>query len=412
MIGMIITSMTHPYAGERRRRVLRSEIEPQATPTENDSAPGTSAAGTPAAERSGGGRDIVIDTLRGWFIALMILSHVGPMTRISVVAHLPVYINAASGFVFLSGFVLGMVNRRRIDKTSPREAYRKTWSRAGQLWAIHCVLMFAVFAFQERTGLLREVPPVEQVGGWWNLLWMVPTLHLYTNNFMNILPMYILFIAVTPLAIEAIRRRVGWAFIVPSFLLYLIALRYPDILRFQHEATRPQIFSLASWQFVFFGGMFLGYYRQELTERLWRPNRRWLLPATIALFAGMFLWAQLHRAAFARFQPGFDFPKWFYAKPVHGPFMFLYFLSFLVLAYLFIKTFQNRGVLKKPVEWLSTIGRYSLYCFLVHLIFALTAQALQIDVKRGIMMEVTALLSVAAIFLMAKYRVLAKIIPN
>jgi hypothetical protein len=408
----MMTGMTDPDDGERRRRVLRSEIHPQAAPVEADTATKTSAPGPSSTERSSGGRDIVIDTLRGWFIALMILSHVGPMTRVSVIAHLPVYINAASGFVFLSGFVLGMVNRRRIDKTSPREAYLKTWSRAGQLWMIHCVLVFAVFVFQERTGLMREVPPVEQLGGWWNVLWMVPTLHLYTNNFMNILPMYILFIAATPLAVEMIRRRVGWAFIVPSFLLYLIALAYPDILRFQHETVRPQIFSLASWQLVFFSGMFLGYYRPELTERIWRPNRRWLIRTTIVLFTSMFLWVQLHRSIFAKFHPGPDLPKWFYAKEVHGPFLFLYFLTFLVLAYLLIQFLQNRNLLRKPIEWLSTIGRYSLYCFLLHLIFALTAQALQVDVKKGIMMEAVAVLSVAAIFLMAKYRVLGRIIPN
>jgi hypothetical protein len=404
--------MTHPSDGEGRRSVLSSENDPRASEIEIASMPESSAPEKSAFERSGGGRDIVIDTMRGWFITLMILSHVGPMTRLSVIAHLPVYINAASGFVFLSGFVLGMVNRRRIDRTSPREAYLKTWSRAGQLWMIHCVLMFTVFAFQERTGLLREVPSVEKVGGWWNVLWMIPTLHLFTNNFMNILPMYILFIAVTPLAIEAIRRRIGWAFIVPSFLLYLIALAYPEVLRFQHAVVRPQIFSLASWQFVFFGGMFLGYYRQELTERLWRPNRRWLLPAMIALFAVMFVWAQLHRDAFARFRPSADLPYWLYLKETHGPVMALYFLSFLALGYLFIQAWQKRGFFTKPIEWFSTIGRYSLYCFLLHLVFALTAQALQVDVKKGIMMEVTAVLSVAAIFLMAKYRVLGRIIPN
>ena len=47
--------------------------------------------------------------------------------RVSAVAHLPVYLSAGYGFVLLSGVVLGLASRRRMDAGESGPAYARMW---------------------------------------------------------------------------------------------------------------------------------------------------------------------------------------------------------------------------------------------------------------------------------------------
>src|SRR5690242_3706292 len=130
-------------------------------------------------------RDRAIDVLRGCAIVLMITSHIGALSHVGVVFNLPFLIDAAGPFVLLSGFVLGMGARSG-------KAVKGVLRRAAQLYVIHVVLMAVALAVHEVTHRMR-VPSVDAAGGLTAVLWKVPALRLQALDFLNILPLFVVF---------------------------------------------------------------------------------------------------------------------------------------------------------------------------------------------------------------------------
>jgi hypothetical protein len=360
-------------------------------------------------------RDTTLDILRGWAIVLMVLNHVGPRTRICAIAHVTWYVTAANWFVALSGVVLGMVCASRLRREGLRATYRRVLLRGRTIWAVHCVLLLLVIFVHERMGVLRDVPSVAAVGGWLNVLWKVPALRIKSNEFMNILPMYVIFLCLTPVALEFLRRGKTTWLLLASLTLYLFAQRYPHWGRIADPASGKQVFSIEAWQFIYVGGLCVGYYRDRIEKELWPRHRHWLLPLAITLFASIFVFAQLQRPTLAWL--GLAVPSagpLFWGKLTAAPGQTVYFIATLIVSYWVVRRVQQGANprLLKLFEPLETIGRYSLYCFLVHLAFALTARAVDLDDRSLWLQEIVAIGSVIAVYAMAKYRVLANIIPN
>jgi hypothetical protein len=360
-------------------------------------------------------RDIALDTLRGWAIVLMVVNHVGPNTRVCTIAHFTWYVTAANWFIVLSGVVLGMVCARRLVTEGPWPTYRKLLLRARHLWIIHCVLMFAVVLFHETTGRLHQVASVSAVGGWLRVLWMVPALRLTSDEFMNILPLYVVFLGLTPIALEALRRNRGVWMLAASFALYLVAQRYPGWGRIADPISGKRIFNIEAWQFVFFAGLFLGYHRDYISAVFWPRHRRWLLPLCWSVFGTIFVFAQLQRPTFARLGLVWRAANpYFWGKLTAAPGQTVYFFAMLVISYWLVRrVIADEGSRAyKLVQPLATIGRYSLYCFLIHLVFALASSAANLSTWPDWIQETLTVAAVIVIYQMAKNRILAKVIPN
>ncbi|MFZ4558098.1 MAG: OpgC domain-containing protein [Pseudanabaena sp.] len=67
-------------------------------------------------------RDFRLDFLRGIAIVFMVVNHLESRSYFNNVTQGHIYASAAEGFVFLSGFVLGMVTLKRIGKVWLTEA--------------------------------------------------------------------------------------------------------------------------------------------------------------------------------------------------------------------------------------------------------------------------------------------------
>src|SRR5690349_16920588 len=141
-------------------------------------------------------RDRAIDVLRGWAIVLMITSHVGALSHVGVLFNLPLLIDAAGPFVLLSGFVLGMGARAG-------KPVKGVLRRAGQLYVIHVGLMAGVLVIHEATHRMR-IPSIAAAGGLSAVLWKVPALRLQALDFLNILPMFVVFFLASPLVVGAL----------------------------------------------------------------------------------------------------------------------------------------------------------------------------------------------------------------
>ena len=153
-----------------------------------------------------------LDALRGLLLLIMALAHLP--TRVSAYANQPIgFVSAAEGFVFLSAFVAGSASSAWMAEGLHR-ARTKLWSRALKLYTYHLGLLLFAFtiaaAFAATTGrpALRNLltfyfdSPVMAV--------LSGPLLLYQPPLFDILPMYIVFLAVTPwlLARTAVR---GWS---------------------------------------------------------------------------------------------------------------------------------------------------------------------------------------------------------
>lgn len=322
---------------------------------------------------SGGGRDAALDILRGWFIVMMVMAHVGGLTRASAVAHLPLYLSAGYGFVLLSGVVLGLAGRKRLDAGEGRAAYTRMWKRAGSLWALHCALTLAVLLVHEYTGRLPDERYVADLGGWPHVALMIPTLRLQPLDYMNILPLYVLFLLAAPLVLAAARR--GWSVAVgtASVVLYSVAQFQPEILRVSSPRSGALQFAPAAWQLLFVVGLLFGYHALEWRAR--SPQwRRQILAASAVVFGALFIYAQTQRQIFAPLHFTHWLPAILFDRERCGPLALIYMLTGAGVAYALLQRAIAYPQVKSAFEWLALMGRMSLFCFLLHLGIALASR--------------------------------------
>jgi hypothetical protein len=349
------------------------------------------------------GRNRAIDVLRGWAIVLMISSHIGTRSRLSVLINLPLWLDPAGPFVLLSGLVLGMAARGNKPLSS-------VWRRARQIWFIHVAAMVVVLFVHETTGRLNA-PSIADAGGLGAALWKIPTLRLQALDFMNILPLFVVFFAVAPFLILAMRRGAAALCLAGSLGLWLLTQHAPGWWRFTDPACGPEAFILPGWQLPFVLGLVLGFHA-DLLAGLYRKNSAWLT-AMMAMVAGtVFVLAQLQRTVAARFGAHVpDSLEWVFGKEAWGPGRAIYTLSLLGLGYLGVDWVVRRGR-AGGVRPLEILGRKSLYSFLVHLPIALLASALNLQVHAAIVQDLAVLSALAVVYLMARYEVFGRIIPN
>jgi hypothetical protein len=364
-------------------------------------------------------RDRALDVLRGWAVILMVLSHVAPSSAVSTLAHLPFWISAADSFILISGIVLGVRAASRAAQTSTWNAYRHIFKRAFELYLVHVALMFAVVAIHETTGKL-DVASVASVGGFLKATLLILSLRLQSNDYMNILPLFILFMLAAPIGLEACRRGFTLVWLTASMLLWAFAQHNPNVVPLLHPASGETVFSIGAWQFIFCIGMAVGFHREKTLVPFWRRNRHLLWPAMLGVTGTIFLYAQLQRDSFGL---GISLPEsvqWLFAKPTWAPIRALYTLGLLFVGYVVLRRYlttetQPSAAKAAIVRYLLTplefMGQKSLYCFIMHLAFALTATAFATSSWNFWYQELLVLGSIFGLYALAKKRVLARYLP-
>src|SRR5690348_582587 len=171
-------------------------------------------------------RRIELDVFRGVLLVMMTLTHLP--TRVSVYASQPLgFVSAAEGFVFLSAFVASSVFSRILRDQGTRQVRQRAWSRVTRLYCLHLGLLFFAFTIGATWALRMGRPALSNlltfylVEPGWSALGSL--LLLYQPPLLDILPMYIVFVAITPAVLELAKSR-GWS--VPlalSFALWVCA---------------------------------------------------------------------------------------------------------------------------------------------------------------------------------------------
>jgi hypothetical protein len=318
------------------------------------------------------GRRLELDAVRGLMLVWMVMTHLP--TKLPTYVNQPFgFISATEGFIFLSALFTGRIYFRLAERRGYGAMRRKLWLRTLRLYGYHGLLLAFAFlvavpiaAHGNRPGLHNLLDFYFTAGAPRAIL--DAALLVYRPALLDILPMYILFLLITPVVLT-VTRRPRWKYIIgASFVVWLLAqlgLRqelYDLASRFfglRIPLKEMGAFDIWGWQFMWILGLWLGerWAKGDLPVESWA--RRFTIPAAL-IFAGFFAFryiAAVITLDFGAFEPFFD--KWHF-----GLFRLFDFASAAVL----LIRFQSA---LKPLAFrpLVLLGQASLQVFCIHLLF-------------------------------------------
>lgn len=309
--------------------------------------------------------------MRGVMLVWIALTHL-PTAASSWVNQPFGFVGAAEGFIFLSALFTGRIYFRIAEHDGYPAMRRKLWARTLRLYAYHALLLAFAFlvavpiaSHSDRPGL-HNLLDFYFIAGAQQAVTEAALL-IYRPPLLDILPMYIIFLLLTSIAIP-LARRVGWkAILWTSFSFWVLAqfgFRSAEhTFMMRYIPTRIPLnemgsFDLWAWQFLWFLGVWLGVRWAQENLAIETSTRRAALPAVVIAVACFILRRKIAHG----FQLGaleFLFDKW-HLGPVRV-------LDFAAVGTLLI---LSQPVTKTAaVRPLVLLGQSSLQVFCVHLLF-------------------------------------------
>ena len=319
-----------------------------------------------------------LDALRGLFLVWMTLTHLP--TRFSEFVNQPIgFISSAEGFVFMSALLVGRIYIREMLQDKAK-THLKLFKRSLKIYGYHLLLLFFAFsvaatyaAHTHKTALTNLFdfylahPGTAIIGS---------VLLLYCPPLLDILPMYVIFLAFTPLVLSA-SVRFGWNKIlaVSVFIWLLAQLGLRDLVHnwivgvthLHIPLQETGAFNLFAWQAIWIVGLWLG---AEMAMGI-VPLKKVRGPAIVLcgaiclFFIGVrhsWLGPRLTQQAL-----GMQLDKWSI-----GPLRVVNLIAFTVVVY-WLRKYLVKAISHEP---LLTIGKASLQVFCAHLFFVFVGLAL------------------------------------
>jgi hypothetical protein len=325
-------------------------------------------------------RQAELDWLRGTMLVLMTFTHLP--TWFGTRAGQPFgYVSAAEGFVFLSAYLVGSVYGRRARVHGVDAMRRALWWRTLKVYAIHAALLLFLLLVLVPFALSRDAHAITDLASYYvarpRLALASGLLLSYNPPLLDILPMYVVFLAASPLVLRHGLRHGFGGLLAVSSVVWLFA-QY-DGGRHVYQALAALVgwpvpyaatgaFVYLAWQLLWLVGLYLGARPDPAPALAGKRASRAALYVALAVAAAFFAWR--HLAGQVPFANGAALnalvDKWHL-----GP---LRLLNFAVLAWLVVR---GRRVLR---EWadassIAVIGRSSLAVFAAHLVICLTLLA-------------------------------------
>lgn len=210
-----------------------------------------------------------LDALRGLFLVWMTLTHLP--TRFSELVNQPFgFVSSAEGFVFLSGLLVARLYIRQA-KSDEQGLRHKLWRRAFKIYGYHLILLALAFTLAARLAIVTHRTALLNLLNFYLAHPVVAVLGslllIYCPPLLDILPLYVIFLAATPLLLSA-ALRYGWRRLIigslviwtlsqfglrgaiDSFVVHLTHLPIP--------LQESGAFNLFSWQWVWVAGLWIG----------------------------------------------------------------------------------------------------------------------------------------------------------
>jgi hypothetical protein len=197
-------------------------------------------------------RDQRLDFWRGLCLIDMVLVHLVWNAKVQFGSFLNDFFGsytrfAAGGFIFVSGLSIGVIFwPRAADPKRRPKTYRALWRRSLYILVVNYVCAMVAVIIDILTG--NRTTPENPLG-------------LLRNIFLlreggDLLPFYVMMIALSPLIMMALRKAHGWIFILAgSISLFIWGLWHPwAFAPAQHDVFPPVL-----WQMIFVLGLLLGW---------------------------------------------------------------------------------------------------------------------------------------------------------
>jgi len=318
-----------------------------------------------------------LDALRGLMLVWITCTHLP--TVLSAYVNQPFgFFAATEGFIFLSALFTGRIYFRIAERDGYGAMWRKLWMRAGNLYCYQLLLLAFAFVIEAPIAARGNTPAVHNLLDFYftagrTHAFIDAALMVYRPPLLDILPIYVILLALTPVALM-LGERFGWKYaIAGGFTLWLFAQFgfRSFVYHVQSRAFGLQIplnemgaFDLWAWQLWWLVGLWLGVRWAKDDFRLgW--VKQTAIPAAMAAFFFLVLrYAQID-GTLTFGKSGLLFDKWDF-----GLGRMIDFTAVAVLAIRF------RSVLRPfAIRPLVMLGQASLPVFCVHLLcvfFALT----------------------------------------
>ena len=320
-----------------------------------------------------------IDALRGLMLVLMTLTHMP--TRFSDPLGQPLgFVSAAEGFVFLSAFLAAYIGTGRARAAGESAMRRWLWGRWGTVYACHAGLLAFLFLVVVPIGAAREQPAITNLASHFlrSPAWAAgqSLAMLYNPPLLDILPLYTVFLAVTPWVLAFAHRR-GWVLpLAASASVWALAQlgvgeMFFDVLRYVFGFDLPYrqtgSFSFLAWQMVWMLGLWTGHAFATTPPEDHRPPR-WVGIIALGYEAVWFIWrhttGQVPEPHGGALNALFD--KWSL-----GPMRLLDFIALMVA----VLALWPRNARWLVPSWLAWLGRATLPAFCAHLVVCMLALA-------------------------------------
>lgn len=317
------------------------------------------------------GRRTEIDAVRGLMLVWMVATHLP--TVLPNYTNQPFgFVSASEGFIFLSALFTGRIYFRLAQRDGYTAMRAKLLLRTLRLYGYHALLLGFAFLVAVPIAARGNRPQLYNLLDYYFAAGPKQAvteafLLIYRPPLLDILPMYILFLLMTPL-ILILARRVGWTPILAgSGTIYFLA--HLGVREAEHEFVSRVLgahipinemgsFDLWAWQFLWILGLWCGVRWAQGNLPVERWSRRVIIPAAILVAVLLPLRYAVGRGVeLGAFEPMFD--KWHFGV--------VRLINFAAVAALLIR-FQS---LVKPlaVRPLVMLGQASLQVFCVHLLF-------------------------------------------
>ncbi|RZL61345.1 MAG: OpgC domain-containing protein [Variovorax sp.] len=323
-----------------------------------------------------------IDALRGLMLVLMTVTHLP--TRLTDPLGQPFgFVSAAEGFVLLSAFMAGLVYSRIGYSRGVEPMRRAFWQRALKVYMSQAATLLFLLTVVTALGLRIDQTAVKDLVSYYlaapREAFLFGLLLIYEPALLDILPMYIFFMLLSPWVL-AFALRHGWTGVMVasaslwglaqfgfSEWLYALAAEY---LGLSVPFREMGAFNAFAWQFLWFTGLWMGASRNAPGAQPLRVPRPLLVVAAGLALYGLY-WR--HHGLHGQAPFGGDielnllFDKW-----QLGP---LRLVNLIVLGMLAL-SFGPALLRKLPrMHWLEAMGSASLPVFCAHLVAVLLVLA-------------------------------------
>ena len=232
-------------------------------------------------------RDLRLDFFRGLALFCIFLDHVPNNILAEFTLQSVMFADAAEIFILISGYTVGMVYGRAMERQGFLVAGIRVYHRVWQLYVAHVFLFMVFMAMVSYTeGALNKSLYAEEFGATNFLnepgLALVQALILqFQPAFMDILPLYIVLLAILPLVLAVFR---SWpaAVYLASFALWL-AVQLDHRIALSAYPGPDQVWFLNpfAWQALFLLGAWFGW--RNIRGGVSWLSHRWLLWLAAAL---------------------------------------------------------------------------------------------------------------------------------